>query len=172
MCAYNECMKHCYACEATLPFAEFCKDKSRKGGLRNICRKCAKMSADTWRAAHPLEVAAVNRRSHARRRGATVFGDIPLTIKADLVALYGPHCLFPGCTETELTFDHVISVAKGGSHTMDNLQLLCRFHNNSKHDGTIDYRLDALRPVPSATAVVRLILRAGVEKQPSRVEHH
>lgn len=46
-----------------------------------------------------------------------------------------------GCDEhyrvKDLAVDHIVPQSKGGSHTLDNLQLLCAHCNSTKHDGTM-----------------------------------
>jgi hypothetical protein len=53
---------------------------------------------------------------------------------------YGHKCLYPRCDRTDVEMDHIIPVAIGGTHTIDNVQPLCRFHNAQKHTKVIDYR--------------------------------
>ena len=52
---------------------------------------------------------------------------------------HGNVCLRCGSPE-ELTVDHVVSLNRGGSNTIENLQPLCRRCNSSKGDDCTDYR--------------------------------
>ena len=46
---------------------------------------------------------------------------------------YGEMCMFPFCYSVEnLHLDHIQPLSKGGGHTINNLQILCRFHNIQK----------------------------------------
>ena len=45
-----------------------------------------------------------------------------------------PYCSIPGCTGTDLTGDHRLPVSKGGTSTLENVQVLCRRHNSAKRD--------------------------------------
>lgn len=45
-------------------------------------------------------------------------------------------------SETDLTLDHVVAIARGGSGDDDNLQVLCRSCNSRKGTRTVDYRKD------------------------------
>lgn len=54
---------------------------------------------------------------------------------------YGHQCM--RCSSAEdLTADHVVPIAKGGSNTIDNIQCLCRSCNSKKHLNTVDHRPD------------------------------
>ena len=46
----------------------------------------------------------------------------------------GGRCLTCGAT-TDLTIDHIVSLARGGSDEIDNLQTLCRSCNSRKNAG-------------------------------------
>ena len=53
-------------------------------------------------------------------------------IRRHFIRLLGGQCCFCGSTE-KLEFDHIIPVSKGGSNTANNIELLCRKCNRSKH---------------------------------------
>jgi 5-methylcytosine-specific restriction endonuclease McrA len=57
----------------------------------------------------------------------------------DLAVKYGYRCLHCGSTR-RLGLDHIRPVSKGGKTEFENLQLLCRFCNETKGDQIIDYR--------------------------------
>jgi len=46
--------------------------------------------------------------------------------------LYGSECVYCGATE-DLTVDHIKPIFKGGTNSIDNLQILCRRCNCRKH---------------------------------------
>jgi len=50
--------------------------------------------------------------------------------------------------EIKLTIDHVLPLALGGRNSIDNIQPLCEFCNNSKHNKHIDYREGRIAPCP------------------------
>jgi hypothetical protein len=58
---------------------------------------------------------------------------------ADLCAQYGNRCLCCGET-TKLHADHVVPLNKGGMHSIDNIQPLCKSCNSRKNVLTIDFR--------------------------------
>jgi hypothetical protein len=55
--------------------------------------------------------------------------------------IYQNHCLCCGIKTDKLTMDHVIPLSKGGNHTKDNIQPLCKLCNSIKHTNVIDYRV-------------------------------
>jgi 5-methylcytosine-specific restriction endonuclease McrA len=66
----------------------------------------------------------------ARKRGA----DVGLTVgrKRQLLVLQKGRCAACRSGGVELTLDHIVPLALGGSHTDDNVQLLCRSCNSRK----------------------------------------
>ena len=57
----------------------------------------------------------------------------------ELCDLYGNVCLCCG-KKKKLTADHIIPLMKLGTHTMDNIQPLCKKCNSRKNSAIIDYR--------------------------------
>jgi len=92
-----------------------------------------------WQANNPGKVRELHRRRRARIKGAD--GDISDFEWQNILEFYNHTCLCCGATE-ELTQDHVIPLSKGGSHSPDNIQPLCRTCNLRKHVKIIDYRGD------------------------------
>lgn len=73
-----------------------------------------------------------------RRREIYATGSLTLDEWVEVCNKFGNKCL--KCGENEVTIDHVVPLSKGGTHSMDNVQPLCRSCNSTKHDKTIDYR--------------------------------
>jgi len=93
-----------------------------------------------WAQANPDRVTASVQKYHAQKIGASI-GVIPTDIKAQLIALYGPTCMAPGCESIDPELDHIVPLSKGGAHAVDNFQLLCRSCNSSKGNrSSADYR--------------------------------
>ena len=58
----------------------------------------------------------------------------------ELVQKCGGRCLRCGSTDEDLTVDHIVPLALGGSNTIDNIQPLCSACNGIKGCETTDYR--------------------------------
>lgn len=95
-----------------------------------------KQYAKSWREANPERWATVlklnARKREARRRSNPTFH---VTAKDAQRILRSP-CAVTGCEATDIQFDHVIPICRGGSHGIGNLQPLCGSHNASKNDKT------------------------------------
>lgn len=77
------------------------------------------------------------RRSIAQRRRARLKNNGIFTVsKREIVALYSSPCFYCGST-SQITADHVVPIARGGSHSVGNLVPACDSCNKSKNDRTI-----------------------------------
>lgn len=88
------------------------------------------------------EVREANRMK-ALNRYRSLVGQLPQNCMAILVARYGEQCMNPECDREDsiLTIDHVKPVSKGGTNTMDNVQILCYTCNRQKGNrNEADYR--------------------------------
>ena len=47
--------------------------------------------------------------------------------------------------EVSITADHIVPLARKGTNTIDNIQVLCKSCNSSKHAKTIDFRNKSIR---------------------------
>ena len=85
-----------------------------------------------WRADNPDRYREHMRMGRARRRAR--LAELPtydVTAK-DMRRLLASPCAVTGCNRTDIQIDHVIPVARGGSHGVGNFQPLCSSHNQSK----------------------------------------
>jgi 5-methylcytosine-specific restriction protein A len=77
------------------------------------------------------------RREYERKRGTRRqrgYNDAWLRLSRQAIAAH-PFCSHPGCKETnDLTADHITPKSKGGTSTLENIQVLCRRHNSAKRD--------------------------------------
>lgn len=97
-----------------------------------------KMFKDRWAKGHPekrLEYAE-NRRARKIANGGSISSEEWEEVKKK----YGYRCLCCGRTDVKLQMDHVIPLAKGGHHGVENIQPLCKSCNSSKSTQHIDYR--------------------------------
>jgi 5-methylcytosine-specific restriction endonuclease McrA len=67
-----------------------------------------------------------------KRQGTNQRVSIPSDVKKAVWKRDGGKCANCG-SEVELEFDHIIPVVKGGSSTIQNIQVLCRKCNRKKH---------------------------------------
>lgn len=71
----------------------------------------------------------IKHRRRARKQKAGVY----LVLERELKRLYASPCAYCG-TRENIEADHIIPIARGGRHSIGNLQPLCRLHNQSKKD--------------------------------------
>ncbi len=129
----------CGACKQFKPREGFYTNKRTLLGLTSQCRKC---HTQTGLASRDREKALVsNRRSEAKRRARKAQSAVTITVKelAEFEKVWGDRCLKCGAT-ADLQWDHIEPLAKGGAHSLANLQRLCGRCNNQKHTRTKDYR--------------------------------
>ena len=81
-----------------------------------------------WARANPDKHREAERRRRARKRNAT----IEPVDEAAVYVLNGRMCIYCGATEN-LTLDHIVPIARGGSHSEDNLVVACGSCNSSKN---------------------------------------
>jgi 5-methylcytosine-specific restriction endonuclease McrA len=51
----------------------------------------------------------------------------------DVNRLLSSDCAIHGCDRKDIQLDHIIPLARGGRHSIGNLQPLCAYHNGRKH---------------------------------------
>lgn len=92
-----------------------------------------------WLKAHPEVVTARNARRRLMQKNATVnlalIRKWMLSVKSKTYA----RCYYCQCRlrTDKIHFDHIIALAKGGLHSVENLCVSCRFCNQSKSDRPI-----------------------------------
>jgi 5-methylcytosine-specific restriction endonuclease McrA len=89
-----------------------------------------------WMANHPFKGLEYSEKRRAAKHGGKITEEEWIVI----LNKYGRKCLRCGRSDVEITMDHVIPLSKGGTHTADNIQPLCKSCNSSKYTQTIDYR--------------------------------
>lgn len=165
--------KVCAACGVTFPLDMFCKHSSLRDGLSSYCRPCDRARRRNWQKANPEKSSHArrkwrsnNREKHnacsrawqrnnpdARRRNWQNYrarmiadgGSVSIEEWHKILDFFGGKCAKCGSTD-HIQMDHVVPLSRGGSHSADNLQPLCRHCNISKHTKTEDYRGKLYRP--------------------------
>ena len=146
-------MKACTKCGVVKPQPEFSRDTRALDGLKSQCRACNRASYALWRAsnlherranvrawkaANSATIAAINAKRRAIKRGATTG-----TISAITWAHLRNECaVFELLTGEPHQIDHKAALAGGGSHSVDNLDVISAVVNASK--GAT--RIEDLRP--------------------------
>ena len=109
-----------------------------------------------------------------RGRGSSDPRYIPLEVKWAVWGRDGGRCTFvgengqrcPACSD--LDFDHIIPVARGGKSTVDNVRVLCRAHNQYEAERTFGVGfMEMKRETARAAAAER---RAAKEAERARAE--
>lgn len=99
-----------------------------------------------WRAANARRAAELSKAKTAARRARLKGATTHRITDRDLRRLIASPCAVAGCTNSDITIDHIVPLMRGGSHGIGNLQPLCLSHNASK--GTklwIEFRTIHLR---------------------------
>jgi 5-methylcytosine-specific restriction endonuclease McrA len=91
-----------------------------------------------WKKENADKVCLQGQKRRASKRGSG--GTITAKEWRELQNKYDNKCLCCGKTGGKLTLDHVVPLALGGTHTIDNAQPLCSLCNSKKGAKIIDYR--------------------------------
>lgn len=131
----------CCTCQIWKFESEYHPDNRTSNGLKPQCKKCHQKTSVMSR--DPEKYKANKRMSEARRRArkSGAEGEISKQALSELEGKFGSACLLCGTDET-LQWDHVIPLARGGSHCVTNLQRLCRKCNEIKQARDYDYRTE------------------------------
>lgn len=108
---------------------------SRRWYLNN--RERHKQLRTAWIEARPGYSAIRSGRRRARVKGNG--GNFSLAEWLEIVSKYNC-CVCCRATNKRLEADHIIPIVKGGPHSADNIQPLCRSCNRKKYIKVIDYR--------------------------------
>ena len=87
-------------------------------------------TSKTYRKTHKEQIYEHNRAAFHKRRGA---GDFDKDAWNKKLALLNYQCVYCG-SKDRIEIDHIYPISKGGTNHIDNLQPLCAFCNNSKHN--------------------------------------
>lgn len=141
--------KTCTSCRSSKPLVDFAVDRSVPGGRRNMCSACrARYDRERYRDRTPGEI---DYKRRARKYGMKIVLD--RFRRVDMINRYGNACVY--CRGPFEATDHVLCVAAGGPHTLENVVPCCESCNIRKF-WSVDryliniYRTRALRNIESA----------------------
>lgn len=104
--------------------------KARSRAWYAANKERARLKNRAWASDHKTEMCVYRMASRARALGCA--SDLTVEDLAEICAA-GPECRHCG-SNNRLTFDHIVSHAKGGANTKSNIQILCQSCNSKKQD--------------------------------------
>jgi len=160
-------LKRCHRCRIEKPREDFRLRRSTKDGLHSYCKPCHVESVQEWREKNRERRKAADRSRYAanrdriraymrdwdrsnrdaakahnfnrnhRRRSliASVTGSSTKQERDVLRASYLGICAY--CSSPATTFDHVVSLSRGGSNGIENLTPACRPCNSAKRERSL-----------------------------------
>ena len=151
-------LKRCVesGCGEVKPLSEFGKCSDYSDGLNPRCKSCNKAGARRWYENNPDRALRYreSRREHTRLYGGALRAEaagvrVDEFTWPDLLDYWSDNSIPPDqcylCGEfgkyegrEGLHFDHVVPIARGGAHSMDNLRPACSSCNLMKHSSTLD----------------------------------
>lgn len=134
----------CPTCKMEMPSSFFYRKARNPNGLTSQCRRCHQECAIRSRNREAYN--ASKRRHEAKRRAwaAGAGGSVSRLDYKLLTDFMGDRCLKCG-SGSNMQWDHIVPLSRGGSHSPLNLQPLCRKCNEKKNASTEDCRTDDQR---------------------------
>lgn len=136
--------KECKGCGRNLDVSRFTRHSATRDGLFARCKDCISQQSKVWRENNRDIVSAQtqNRRAYMQSKG----GQVSAQQWRSILKLFDGKCAKCGASDN-IHMDHVVPLAKGGSHSVDNVQPLCATCNLRKHTKIEDYRGKFYRPL-------------------------
>ncbi|GAA4328428.1 HNH endonuclease signature motif containing protein [Flaviaesturariibacter amylovorans] len=134
----------CCTCKLPKPAAEYHKDKRTPNGLKAQCKECHGRTSVSTRDREKANASKRAAEATRRARKANVRGIVRKADYDQLRVLLGDSCLKCGSAKS-VQWDHIVPLALGGMHSVENLQPLCRKCNERKQASTADYRTEEQR---------------------------
>jgi 5-methylcytosine-specific restriction endonuclease McrA len=169
-------MKTCTNCKTLKAVDQFHKDRQKKDGLAYVCKPCAIDKVKQWQKDNPDKtreharkfyskhkdslqqgkkiwrennrdrVREMKRHSQAARRARANSVSTFVVTKVDLRKIRESACAHCDARD-DIHIDHIIPLAKGGAHSIGNLQPLCAPCNQSKGSKLLaEWRYQYLAP--------------------------
>jgi len=151
----NELLR-CGYCEQMLPLENFWKSKSKSRGYQTYCKACSKLQKRSTYSIHKIKRNAYKREwrktdengreynrkyrrekphvyaaKEQRRRTRLKNNGVYLVTEKEMQKMYASKCFYCKVADAT-TVDHVVPIAKGGTHSIGNLLPACRPCNESK----------------------------------------
>lgn len=166
--------KKCTRCGDIIDRSLFRKDRRNLDGVSSYCKRCGAVLSGNYyrgnrdrvldrcatyrkknreklairgkryRQENPDKMREHHRNRRARKRDG--FGNVSAKEWQNILDRFNSKCAKCGDSE-DVTMDHVVPLAKGGKHSADNIQPLCRACNLQKFTKTEDYRGKLYRPL-------------------------
>ena len=144
--------KGCLRCNTALPISMFSRNCRSRDGYRSECKQCERTMKQRYRQANRIkrieydkcyrqanpDIARAHRRDRRARKRANG-GHISPAEWRSVLARFNGKCAKCGSPDN-IHMDHVVPLAKGGKHSVDNVQPLCATCNLRKHTKIEDYR--------------------------------
>lgn len=157
-CGCTPAHKTCNRCKCDKPLADFAPNKYGKFRRHSLCRACQGQGVARWYSANAARVnhkarewyaanrerrAEVRRKwdlahrwwrrdKSARRRALLAPDKIPEAEWLELCAAYCNVCAYCGIATSNLTQDHIVALAAGGTHDITNIVPACQPCNSAK----------------------------------------
>lgn len=139
----------CTKCERMLPPSRYGVNRNNARGLSRHCKDCEIVRKRAIKEANPEKWAGqAIARYHVRRARRMQNGPVDDIALDDLRARLGDACAYCGTAmsfelmrtydPTRASIEHVIPLARGGTHSFDNVVLACMACNLSKNSRLLD----------------------------------
>lgn len=130
--------KCCIKCKVTKDIKDFHFSSNCLDNKINTCKQCVKIKSKKRRVLNYLKyrVQSINRDNKNCKNFTSITEDDVLKLheSQNKECIYCKSEIDLNSDNPPYEFDHILPVSRGGSHSIDNLQILCKFCNQGKSD--------------------------------------